>query len=96
VTVAVGVEGGIGYYKFGPPAIAVVPGTDARWEWTGQGGAHNVVAEHGRFDSGDPVDDDTETVSHTFDAPAVDRYACEPHRSQGMRGAVFVSLDLQE
>lgn len=93
VTVDVGVEGGIGYFKFGPPAIAVSSGTDVVWEWTGRGGAHNVVAEHGRFDSGDPVDDEDETFTYTFESPGVYRYLCEPHESQAMLGAVFVALD---
>ncbi|WP_415380630.1 halocyanin domain-containing protein [Halosimplex sp. TS25] len=93
VSVEVGVEGGIGFFKFGPPAIAVSPGTEVTWEWTGQGGAHNVVAEQERFDSGDPVDADDETFSYTFESPAVYRYLCEPHESQAMLGAVFVALD---
>lgn len=96
VSVAVGVEGGLGYFKFGPPAIAVSPGTDVAWEWTGRGGAHNVVAEQGRFDSGDAVDSGDETFTYTFEQPAVYRYLCEPHRTQGMRGAVFVALDQPE
>ncbi|WP_123538377.1 halocyanin domain-containing protein [Halosimplex salinum] len=92
VTIQVGVEGGIGYFKYGPPAIAVSAGTEVVWEWTGRGGAHNVVAEQGRFDSGDPVDADDETFTHTFDDPAIYRYLCEPHLSQNMLGAVFVGL----
>lgn len=96
VTVEVGVEGGIGFFKFGPPAIAVSPGTDIVWEWTGRGGAHNVVAEQGRFDSGSPVDAADETFTYTFERPAIYRYFCNPHRSQGMRGAVFVALDQSE
>ncbi|MFB6139301.1 MAG: halocyanin domain-containing protein [Halosimplex sp.] len=96
VSVAVGVEGGIGYFKFGPPAIAVSPGTEVTWKWTGRGGAHNVVAQQGRFDSGDPVDTEDRTFSFTFESPAVYKYLCEPHQSQGMRGAVFVGLGQSE
>lgn len=92
VTVDVGVEGGIGYYKFGPPAIAVTPGTEVTWEWTGRGGAHNVVAERGAFRSGDPVDQDGHTFSHTFEDPAIYTYRCDPHVSQEMKGAVYVAL----
>lgn len=93
VTVAVGVEGNIDYFKFGPPAVAVSPGTEVTWQWTGRGGAHNVVAEQGAFDSGKPVASEDKTFSYTFDAPAVYTYFCEPHRSSGMRGAVFVALE---
>lgn len=96
VRVDVGVAGGIGFFKYGPPAIAVSPGTEVVWEWTGRGGAHNVVAEQGRFDSGDPIDADNETFTVTFERPAVYRYLCEPHQSQGMRGAVFVGLGESE
>lgn len=52
VTVEVGVEGDIGYYRSGPPAVAVSPGTEVTWEWTGRAGAHNVVARQGTFASG--------------------------------------------
>jgi halocyanin-like protein len=93
VTVRVGVEGGIGFFKYGPAAIAVSPGTEVVWEWTGRGGAHNVIAEQERFDSGTPVDSADEIFTYTFESPAIYRYLCEPHRSQGMRGAVFVSLE---
>lgn len=93
VSVEVGVEGGLGYYKFGPPAIAISPDTAVRWEWTGRGGPHNVVALEGTFDSGDPVDRDDEAFEYTFESPAVYRYFCDPHRGQGMKGAVFVALE---
>lgn len=92
VEVDVGVQGNIDYYKFGPPAVAVSPGTTVSWHWTGRGGAHNVVAEQGAFESGDPVRSDGITFPYTFEAPAVYRYYCTPHRRQGMRGAVFVTL----
>lgn len=93
VTVDVGVQGVNGFYYFGPAAIAVSPGTTVTWRWTGKGGTHNVVAETGAFDSGGLVDTSGTTFSHTFDEPRVYRYYCEPHRSMGMRGAVFVALD---
>ena len=95
VTVRVGVGANGGRYGFGPAAIAVSPGTVVTWEWTGEGGQHNVVAEAGAFDSGQPVDSDDETFEHTFEDPAVYRYVCEPHRLVGMRGTVFVSLGQQ-
>jgi hypothetical protein len=63
------------------------------WEWTGQGGAHNVVAENGAFDSGEPVGEEGTTFEYTFaDAGEGDvfRYACSPHRGVGMKGAVAV------
>lgn len=92
VRVRVGSKGNLGYYKFDPPAVAVSPGTTVVWEWTGKGGPHNVVAEKGAFDSGDPVETAGTTFEHTFESPAVYRYSCEPHEGMGMKGAVFVAL----
>lgn len=93
VTVDVGVRGNIGFYKFGPPAIAVSPGTTVTWRWTGKGGDHDVRAESGAFRSGAIVGRSGHTFSHTFDDPGVYKYYCTPHRSMGMKGAVFVALD---
>lgn len=93
VRVRVGVSGDLGFYKFGPPAIAVSPDTSVIWEWTGQGGAHDVVSENDDFDSGEPVSSDSATFTFTFQSPAVYRYYCSSHEDQGMRGAVFVTLD---
>lgn len=92
VEVDVGARGNTGYYAYSPAAIAVSPGTTVRWQWAGRGGQHNVVAESGAFDSGRPVDRNGEEFARTLDDPAVYRYVCEPHRSLGMRGAVFVAL----
>jgi len=55
VTVAVGAVDGL---KFGPAAILIDPGTTVVWEWTGEGGAHNVVADDETFNSGDPVSEE--------------------------------------
>ena len=93
VTIEVGAKGDMGYFKFDPAAIAVSPGTTVTWRWTGKGGSHDVRAESGAFRSGDLVDDAGHEFTHTFDSPGVFKYYCTPHRSMGMRGAVFVALD---
>ncbi|PHQ39042.1 halocyanin [Halorubrum persicum] len=90
VTVAVGAVDGL---KFGPAAILIDPGTTVVWEWTGQGGAHNVVAEDGTFDSGETVSEEGTTFEYTFDDAAdgdTFNYLCEPHEAVGMKGAVAV------
>ena len=91
VTVAVGAgENGL---VFAPAAILVDPGTTVVWEWTGAGGAHNVVAEAGTFDSGETVGEANHTFEHTFaDATAGDvfTYYCTPHQAVGMKGVVAV------
>ena len=91
VTVEVGAgENGL---RFGPAAILIDPGATVVWEWTGQGGGHNVVANDGTFDSGSAVGEEGTTFEHTFeDAEEGDtfNYLCEPHEAVGMKGAVAV------
>lgn len=89
VTVEVGVQNGGGAFGFGPPAVRVDPGTMVVWEWTGEGGSHNVVAEDGSFES-ELVAEAGHTFSHTFEERGVFEYYCEPHRSLGMKGAIVV------
>ena len=89
VTVSVGAEGNSGSFAFDPPAIHVDPGTTVVWEWSGDGGQHNVAADDGSFRSGDPVSG-SNTYERTFDTEGIHLYLCEPHDSLGMRGAVVV------
>lgn len=77
---------------FEPAAILVDPGTTVVWEWTGEGGAHNVVEENGAFES-----ELTEEAGHAFehsfeedDEDGIFRYVCTPHEALGMKGAVAV------
>lgn len=93
VTVAVGAQGNGGALAFAPPAIWVAPGTTVEWEWTGNGGAHNVVSAGSsdtEFGSGDAVDSSDETFYQTFDEAGNNMYYCSPHQSLGMHGAVIV------
>jgi len=91
VTVEVGVSGNDGAFAFGPPAVRVDPGTTVTWEWTGDGGQHNVVAESGAdFSSGDPTNEAGHTFERTVDSAGVVKYVCRPHESLGMRGALVV------
>jgi len=86
ILVAVGAAGGL---AFDPPAVRVETGTTIIWEWTGQGGGHNVVAENGAFESETHRDSGTQ-FEHTFGEPGVYRYLCTPHQTSGMKGAVHV------
>ena len=89
-TVDVG-AGGEGL-AFSPPAIRVEPGTTVTWEWTGDGGGHNVVSE-GESDfefESERTDEGGHTFEQTFDEEGVALYVCTPHRAQGMYGAVVV------
>ncbi|MEF8786158.1 MAG: halocyanin domain-containing protein [Haloarculaceae archaeon] len=89
-SVTVDVGAGDTNLAFGPAAINVDPGTEVTWEWTGKGGAHNVVAEDESFTSGDPVGDEGTTFSYTFEEEGVYQYYCNPHKASGMRGVVAV------
>jgi len=90
VTVEVGAEGNGGGFAFAPPAVRVESGTTVLWDWVGQGGLHNVVAEDGTFDSGEPASGSDNTFEYTFSETGTFLYFCSPHKSLGMKGAVVV------
>ncbi|AFK19875.1 halocyanin domain-containing protein [Haloferax mediterranei ATCC 33500] len=89
VTVDVGVEANGGAFGFGPAAIRVSKGTTVAWEWTGDGGSHNVVETDGAFES-EMVGDSGHTFEHTFEEAGTFTYSCVPHETLGMKGAVVV------
>jgi halocyanin-like protein len=90
VEVTVGADGNNGNFAFGPPAIYVSPGTTVVWKWNGKGGVHNVVAEDGSYQSGDPVSEAGTTYERTFETTGISKYYCTPHKGLGMKGAVVV------
>jgi halocyanin-like protein len=89
VTVAVGAPGNGGDYAFEPAAIAVTTGTRVVWDWTGEAGPHNVVANDGAFASEKQSGADV-TFSHQFGSPGMYKYLCQPHATFNMQGAVVV------
>ncbi|MEF8777144.1 MAG: halocyanin domain-containing protein [Haloarculaceae archaeon] len=90
LTIAVGASGNSGNFAFEPAAVTIDPGGTVTWEWTGEGGSHNVVDESGSFESGDPTDTAGDTYEQTFSDAGVVKYFCRPHRDLGMRGVVVV------
>jgi len=86
VTVEVGANDGL---TFGPAAVAVSPGTTVVWEWTGQGGNHNVAASDDSFES-DTVGEEGHTFEHAFEEAGTYTYVCTPHEAVDMKGAVYV------
>jgi halocyanin-like protein len=98
VTVEVGADGNGGALAFAPAGIWVDPGTTVVWEWTGEGGGHNVVAEEGpaALDSGAAVAEAGTTYEHTFseEETGITKYYCSPHQALGMLGAVAVGSDI--
>ncbi|SDM91292.1 halocyanin domain-containing protein [Halogranum gelatinilyticum] len=88
-TVRVGAEGNRGTFAFDPPVLKVSIDTTITWEWTGAG-PHNVAFEDIDVTSGTPTAEEGATFEHTFEESGVYLYACEPHQSLGMKGAVIV------
>ena len=86
-TVAVGAGSGL---SFDPKEVTVSPGTTVTWEWTGEGGAHNVVADDGSFNSGEPQEGSSITFEYSFEETGEYPYHCEPHQSAGMVGTIIV------
>jgi halocyanin-like protein len=93
-TVEVGVQANGGAYGFGPPAIHVDNGATVQFEWTGNGGGHNVVSDgDGPLDSGSAVSSAGVNYEHTFEEDGIYPYVCVPHESLGMKGAIVVGTD---
>jgi halocyanin-like protein len=91
VTVEVGVQANGGAYGFGPPAVHVDNGATVQWEWTGEGGGHNVVSDgDGPLDSGSTVSQAGVNYEHTFEEDGIYPYVCVPHEGLNMKGAVVV------
>ena len=92
VTVSVG-AGEIGL-AFAPAAVRVASGTTVSWEWTGEGGDHNVVAaDESDFDVSPQtglIADTGHTTEETFEEAGNYLYLCEPHVGNGKVGAVIV------
>ena len=91
VTVEVGVQANGGAYGFGPPAVHVDNGATVQWEWTGNGGGHNVVSDgDGPLDSGSTVSSAGVNYEHTFEEDGIYPYLCVPHEGLNMKGAIVV------
>ena len=94
VTVEVGVQANGGAFGFGPPAVHVDNGATVQWEWTGEGGGHNVVsAPEGPLDSGGATSSAGVNYEHTFEEDGIYTYVCVPHEGLNMKGAVVVGED---
>jgi halocyanin-like protein len=93
VTISVGAEGNGGAFAFDPPAVHVDPGTNLVFEWTGEGGGHNVVGEGNDLDSGSLVSEAGVHYEASFDEDGIYKYFCSPHQGQGMKGAIVVGAD---
>jgi serine/threonine-protein kinase len=91
VTIDVG-AGDVGF-AFDPAAIRVDAGTTVIWEWTGQGGQHNVVSvesSESEFSSGNAVSEEGTTFEQSFENTGIQLYQCTPHQANGMLGGIDV------
>ncbi len=95
--VTIDVGGGDGL-AFDPPSVWVAPGTTITWEWTGDGGDHNVVPEEGPagFEHADVEGESGYTYEYevTEEDAGITMYKCEPHEGQGMKGGIAVGDDV--
>lgn len=92
VRIQVGADGNGGGFALSPPAVTVDPGTRVIWEWTGDDGPHEFAATDGEYAS--PLQS-TGEWGLVFDGVGISEYACEPHATRGMKGAIVVG-DLYE
>jgi halocyanin-like protein len=93
VVVEVGAGDGL---QFAPPAIWIDEGTTVVWEWTGEGGGHNVVSQDGEEFESDTDDSAGFTFEHTFEeGDQISYYVCTPHEAQNMYGGVAVGDDIE-
>lgn len=93
-TVTVAVGAGAEGLAFDPPALHIDTGTTVIWEWTGEGGGHNVVTSENSditaIGEEDIIQQGGATVEDILEDEGVVLYHCEPHREQGMIGAIIV------
>ncbi|OYR72777.1 halocyanin domain-containing protein [Halorubrum ezzemoulense] len=98
VTISVGA--GSNGLAFDPTLVWVDEGTTITWEWTGNGGDHNVQAVDGggpaSFDSGDPVGEEGYTYEYetSSEDAGITHYHCVPHTAVGMHGGIAVGEDV--
>ncbi|WP_459820324.1 halocyanin domain-containing protein [Halorubrum luteum] len=95
VTVMVGADDdGLAY---DPTLLWVDPGTTITWEWTGQGGGHNVETVEGPAELESEVVDEegfTYTYETSEDDEGITHYHCAPHDGVGMHAGLAVGDDV--
>ena len=97
VTVQVGAQGNGGALAFSPAGIWIDPGTTVTWEWTGEGGEHNVATVDGPAGLDSDLTAEagfTYEYEFTEDDEGITDYVCEPHEALDMKGEVAVGDDV--
>jgi len=84
---------------FDPTLLWVDTGTTITFEWTGNGGAHNVQNVEGpaSLDSGDPVGEEGATYEYetSEEDVGITHYHCVPHTAVGMHAGLAVGEDIE-
>jgi len=96
VTVEVGT--GSDQVAYTPTNVWIEPGTTVNFEWVSNG--HNVLPNSqpdgaGWEGSGDALEDEGFSYSHTFETGGMYTYYCSPHEQLGMKGAIAVGGDVE-
>jgi len=89
VHVTVGAGDGL---LFDPAAVLIDEGTTVVWEWTGEGGGHNVAAVDDAFES-ELTEEGGFVFEHTFEDVEEGEffnYVCTPHEAVEMKGTVAI------
>ncbi|ELZ48263.1 blue (type 1) copper domain protein [Halorubrum californiense DSM 19288] len=98
VTISVGA--GDQGLAFDPTLVWVDEGTTITWEWTGNGGNHNVQTVDGggpaSLDSGNPVGEEGATYEYetSGEDAGITHYHCVPHTAVGMHAGLAVGGDI--
>lgn len=94
VTIDVGAGDGL---AFGPTKVWVDPGTTITWEWTGNGGDHNVETVEGPADFQSEIVGEegyTFSVELTEENAGIIHYQCQPHATVGMHAGIAVGEEV--
>lgn len=94
VTIEVGAGDGL---AFAPTKVWVDPGTTVTWEWTGNGGKHNVDSVEGPAEFQSEITGEggfTFSVDLTKENAGIIHYQCQPHSQVGMHGGIAVGGDV--
>lgn len=97
VTVEVGAQGNGGALAFSPSGLWIDPGTTVTWEWTGEGGDHNVEAVDGPAGLESDLTGEagfTYEFEFTEEHEGITDYHCAPHDALDMKGSVAVGDDV--
>ncbi len=82
---------------FSPTKLWIDPGTTVVFEWTGQGGSHNVETIEGPSGLGAELASEEGNVyeyEFTEEEAGITTYQCNPHKSIGMFGGIAVGDDV--